>query len=162
NFGLNRWASQSRFVGKSATVVAWRHSPWLASRSPARAVNDPNAHRAGPRLAPFPYQEGSMRRLVAVLGIAVGTACQSRTSATATSPVSVDIDNKPAGPMASSIAVLTFVSGENQQPVGAAKVTVDGRTYVTGGSGQVAVDRGSREVDVQAPGFLERRASFSG
>src|SRR5262249_41514884 len=126
------------------------------------AVNDPNAHRAGPRLAPFPYQEGSMRRLVAVLGIAVGTACQSRTSATATSPVSFDIDNKPAGPVGSSLPVLPFSSGENQQPVGAAKVTVDGRTYVTGGSGQVAVDRGSREVDVQAPGFLERRASFSG
>jgi hypothetical protein len=103
-----------------------------------------------------------MRRLVVVLSIAVGAACQSRTSATATSPVGFDGENRPiTGPVASAPAVLTFVSGESQQPVGAAKVTVDGRTYVTGGSGQVAVDRGSREVDVLAQGFMDRRASFS-
>jgi len=102
-----------------------------------------------------------MRRLVVLLSIAVGTACQSRTSATATSVATPDTYTSPlTGPLAPSPALLTFVSGENQEPVGAAQVTADGHTYVTGGTGQVAVDRASREIDVLAPGFMERRAGL--
>lgn len=58
----------------------------------------------------------------------------------------------PAGPL-----TLTLVSGESLLPVAEARVTTDGRSYVTDGAGLVAVERGAA-LSVQAAGFLERRA----
>src|SRR5262245_64458387 len=60
--------------------------------------------------------------------------------------IAADPAEPPRGP-GSGAAVLvgpglfTFVSGESLQPVESARVTIDGRAYVTDGAGVVAVDR---------------------
>lgn len=55
-------------------------------------------------------------------------------------------------------AVLTFVSGETQQPVAGARVVVAGQTYTTDASGRVVIGGAAPDIDVEAPEFLERRA----
>jgi hypothetical protein len=56
---------------------------------------------------------------------------------------------------------LTFVSGESQLPLAAARFTTEGRSYVTDVSGVVALERGT-ELNIEASGFLERRALARG
>lgn len=70
----------------------------------------------------------------------------------------------PRLPEASSVAappvVLTFVSGETQQPVASAVVAVEGRRYTTDAEGRVTLDpapSSQAELDVEAPTFFLRR-----
>lgn len=68
----------------------------------------------------------------------------------------------PATP-APTPASLTIVSGETEQPVAGASVTVAGRAFTTDASGRVALpDRPASNalVDVVAGGFLDRQTLF--
>jgi hypothetical protein len=60
--------------------------------------------------------------------------------------------------------VLTVVSGENQQPLGDARLVLGSTTYVTDSSGQTALRENVAPrtfLDILAPGFLDRNTSLS-
>jgi hypothetical protein len=116
-----------------------------------------------------------MRRLAIALGLLTCVACHNP-DATSGSPSAPSLgssssaatravnppepaDRLPSGssPVLTGPRTLTFVSGESLLPVASARVTTDGRSYVTDGAGAVAVDRVST-MSVEAAGFLERRA----
>ena len=97
--------------------------------------------------------------LPAVLVFFVGCGGGSRGPTTPSSPAA----STPSPSAPSSIpagTVITLVSGETDQPVAGASVTVTGVTQQTDGSGQVALS-GSASLnapfDIAAPGFLDRQ-----
>ncbi len=112
-----------------------------------------------------------MRQAFALLAVAFGlVACHGGSPTAPTSAATV-----PAPPSAATVPAptpvaashvlrdVTFISGESQQPVPGARVLVDGTPYTTDGAGKIlllAVSSGARDVDVSAPGFLERRTLF--
>jgi hypothetical protein len=117
-----------------------------------------------------------MRRLAIAIGLVACVGCHtpevtsgSPAEPSAGSPPSPSVmaagPPEPAGrlpnvsapPVPTGPRTLTFVSGESLAPVVSARVTADGRSYVTDGAGAVAVDRVST-MSVDAAGFLERRA----
>ncbi len=104
-----------------------------------------------------------MRRFAIVLGLLNCVACHNAASMmeTPSSPLTTPGPAGP-GPVAAGPAVFTFVSGESLEPVNSARVTIEGRSYLTNGAGQVAVERAVSLLDVQASGFLERRALARG
>jgi hypothetical protein len=116
-----------------------------------------------------------MKRSTVVIGLLTCVGCHNAqplasSPSTASLPagasvasIAADPAEPPRGPgggapMLISPGVLTFVSGESQLPVESARVTIDGRAYVTNGAGVVAVDRGGSAISVQATNFFERRA----
>jgi hypothetical protein len=115
-----------------------------------------------------------MRRSAVVMGLLTCVGCHnpqplasspstpSLPDGASAASVAADPSEPSRGPGAVPVligpGVLTFVSGESQLPVDAARVTIDGRSYLTNGAGVVAVDRGASSISVQATGFLERRA----
>jgi hypothetical protein len=115
-----------------------------------------------------------MRRLVLAIGLLTCVGCHNPTPLTGApsalptttaqnASLAAEPADPPRGPGGAAPAlvgpgVLTFVSGESLLPVESARVTIDGRSYVTNGAGAVAVDRISTAISVDAAGFLERRA----
>jgi hypothetical protein len=71
----------------------------------------------------------------------------------------------PGNPASGTNRVLTFVSGETQQPVPGATVVVRGQTYISDRDGQVRLDQpagDSTVVVATAAAFLERRTMWRG
>jgi hypothetical protein len=118
-----------------------------------------------------------MRQLAIAIGLLSCVGCHNATPLTGSpaapslataqtasgTSLAAEPPDPPRGPGGAAPAlvgpgVLTFVSGESQLPVQSARVTIDGRSYVTDGAGIVAVDRISTAISVDATGFLERRA----
>ncbi len=121
-----------------------------------------------------------MRRLAIGLGLLTCVACHnaqreipgvpgspsvetpsSPSVMTAAPPVPGERNPSGSAPVLTGPLTLTFVSGESLLPVAAARVTTDGRSYVTDGAGVVAIDRGTA-LSIEASGFLERRALARG
>jgi hypothetical protein len=115
------------------------------------------------------------RRLVIAAGLLTCVGCHnaqplagspSAASAVETATratITADPAEPPRGPGSGAPVLvgpglLTFVSGESLLPVESARVTIDGRAYVTNGAGVVAVDRVASSISVDAAGFFERRA----
>jgi hypothetical protein len=90
------------------------------------------------------------------VALALHPACGGSTQPTASTAIVQDREF-PAGTM------LTVVSGETEQPIGGASVTVAGRTYNTDAAGVVRLaelaQRGAL-VDILAPGFLDRQTTM--
>jgi hypothetical protein len=118
-----------------------------------------------------------MRRLVLVIGLLSCVGCHNATPLTgaslapstaavgtaSASSFAAEPKDPPRGPGSSAPVLvgpgaLTFVSGESLLPVVSARVTIDGRSYLTDGAGVVSVDKISTALTVDAAGFLERRA----
>ena len=123
-----------------------------------------------------------MRRLVTAVGLLTCVACHNAQRELPGAPSSPSLEAPSSSPSVASAAppapgerkpnggstpalggplTLTFVSGESQLPVAAARVTTEGRSYVSDGAGVVAIERGSA-ISIQASGFLERRALARG
>jgi hypothetical protein len=117
-----------------------------------------------------------MRRMAIALGLLTCVACHNAPRELPGAPSSSSVETPfspslaaaappvpgeriPSGsaPVLSGPLSLTFVSGESQLPVAAARVTTDVGSYVTDGAGVVAVERVTT-LSVEASGFLERRA----
>jgi len=95
-----------------------------------------------------------MRRHLALIGLLPGVvACGGGANPTAPA--------LPEATLASTAAVLTFLSGETQMPVASAVVQVDGRRYMTDPEGRVTIESALHPytpLDVEAPAFFLRRA----
>ncbi len=108
-----------------------------------------------------------MRRFAIALGLLGCVACHNAMPAGDSegtpdtrpgTPPRGEAPSPPTAPLPAGPTLFTFVSGESQQPVASARVTVEGHDYVTNGAGQVAVERTASLLAVQASGFFERRA----
>ncbi len=106
-----------------------------------------------------------MRRVALGLGLLICVGCHNAApmmgdASVLSAPDPSGPTRIPAGsaPVLTGPALLTFVSGESEEPVASARVTIEGRAYLTNGAGQVAVERAATGLDVDATGFLERRA----
>jgi hypothetical protein len=108
-----------------------------------------------------------MRRFAIALGLSGCVACHNAMPAGESgneadnrpgAPTRGEAPSPPTAPLPAGPALFTFVSGESQEPVASARVTLEGHSYLTNGAGQVAVERMASLLEVDAPGFIERRA----
>lgn len=112
-----------------------------------------------------------MRRLFAPLVVALTVACDSGgtalspTAATGSPTDSMGSTGASAGSRGAfrgSPGLITLVSGETGLPVAGARVSASDQGYTTDPAGQVVLgNRVSSELDIEAPGYLERQTTLS-